>query len=209
MTCVVVAHSVADMNAQADEERRFGRIAGAAAILSGVAWVGWAVLNGTHHGQVDEYPAVVGARVYKAGALLTAGWQLLLIPAVLALWQWLRPKRPSLVSLYSVCGAVSVCFWAYGGATHSITPPLETTYLLLSGVWWMGVGFELRSDTKALGYFTMVLGMFALLDGLFSFLEPMPAAIYALAAPKLPLALVWSFWMGGKLIVRNAERTAS
>jgi len=43
----------------------------------------------------------------------------------------------------------------------------------------------LRSEAKALGYFTVVLGMFALLDGVFSFLEPMPPAIYALAAPKL------------------------
>ena len=197
------------MNAQTDEERRFGRLAGVAAILSGMAWMAWAVLNVTHHGQVDVYPPVMGARLYKAGALLTAGWNLLLIPAALALWQWLHPKRPSLVLVYSVCGAVSLCFWAYGGATHGITPPLETAYLLLSSVWWTGVGYELRSEAKALGYFTVGLGIFALLDGVFSFLEPMPPAIYALAAPKVPLALVWSFWMGGKLIARNAERTAS
>ncbi|MGB8476760.1 MAG: hypothetical protein WCE61_21980 [Candidatus Acidiferrum sp.] len=197
------------MNAQTDEERRFGQLAGAAAILSGAAWVTWAVLNATYAGQIDTYPPVVDARLYKAGALLTVGWNLLLIPAVVALWQWLREKRTSLLLLYSVCGGLSLCFWAYGGATHGITPALETTYLWLSAVWWTGIGFELRSEAKALGYFTMVLGLFALLDGLFSFLEPMPAAIYALAAPKLPLALGWSFWMGAKLMTRSEERTAS
>jgi len=156
------------------------------------------VLNGTHQGQIDVYPPVVGARMYKAGALLTAGWNLLLIPAAVAIWRWLGAKRPSFLRLYTVCGVVCLCFWAYGGATHSITPPLETTYLMLSGVWWTGAGFAMHGEAKALGYFTIVLGMFALLDGVFSFLEPMPAAIYALAAPKLPLAVVWSFWWAGR-----------
>ncbi len=130
----------------------------------------------------------------------------MLIPAALALWQWLGPKRPSFLRLYTVCGVVSLCFWSYGGTTHGITPPLETTYLMLSGVWWTGLGLQLRLEARTLGYFTVVLGVVAMLDGLFSFLEPMPLAIYALAAPKVPMALVWSFWVGAILFVRNARR---
>jgi len=73
---------------------------------------------------------------------------------------------------------------------------LEVSYLLLSGVWWVGIGNELRKKYRVFGIFTFIVGMFSLLDATLSFFEPLPFYIYVLAAPKLPLAIVWDFWLG-------------
>ena len=131
---------------------------------------------------------------------MIAGWNLLLVPAAIVMWQRLRVANPESIGLYTICGIISLMFWAYGGATHGITPPLEIVYLLLSAVWWIGIGNALRSEQKALGIFTLTLGLFALLDAVLSFFEPMPFYIYVIAAPKLPLSIIWNFWIGVYLL---------
>jgi hypothetical protein len=193
---------------QQDDERAFVFTAGTAAILSGCGWILWTILNGVTHGKLDAGPPQTSERLFKFGELLTVSWNLLLIPAALALWRWLSVDKPNLVLLYTISGITSLLFWSFGGATHRITPALETTYVLLSSIWWLGIGFALVPRSRALGIFSVVLGSFALMDGIFTILEPMPFGIYVLAAPKLPLAALWSFWIGKTLLSRNVVALA-
>ena len=71
----------------------------------------------------------------RLGPLLTAGWNLLLIPAALDLWRRHSNRCPGLSLVYTVVGVLSPAFWAFGGVTR-ITPELEITYLSLSAIWW-------------------------------------------------------------------------
>lgn len=169
------------------------RIAGIASILAGCCWIVWIVFG-------NDDPSKVSARIAKLSQLMISGWNLMLVPAAIVLWQRLRLANPDSISMFTVCGITSLMFWAYGGATHSITPSLEIVYLLLSGVWWVGIGNALRTKQKALGIFTLILGLFALLDAVLSFFEPMPFYIYVLAAPKLPLSIIWNFWIGAHFL---------
>lgn len=93
-------------------------------------------------------------------------------------------------------------FWAYGGATHSITPALEVSYLVLSSVWWCGIGATLWPSNKVFGALTIALGVFAFWDALLTALEPVPFALYLTAAPKLPLSILWDFALGYVLLRR-------
>ena len=47
-----------------------------------------------------------------------------------------------------------------------------------------------------MGLFTIVVGAFAGLDAVLCLLEPVPSVVFALAAPKLPLAAGWSILVG-------------
>jgi len=168
------------------------RIAGVSSILAGVCWLVWISVNGE---AMEDSP-----RITKLSQLMMAGWNLLLVPAAIVLWQRLRAPTPESIFLYTICGIASLSFWAYGGATQGITPALEIVYLFLSGVWWIGIGNSLTKQQKALGMFTLILGFFALLDAVLSFFEPMPFYIYVLAAPKLPLSIIWDLWIGVSLL---------
>ena len=110
-------------------DARETRFAAVAAFFAGVAWVLWAVMNTWTHGGLDAGAAAVGERLSRAGALLMVGWNLLLIPAALILYVRLVDLHPSRVRLATACGLASLLFWAYGGATHAITPALEVSYL--------------------------------------------------------------------------------
>jgi hypothetical protein len=172
------------------------RVAGACAILSVLSWLTWAVINSVTRGGLEAAPAAGGSRFAKLGPLLTAAWNLLLIPAAMSLRRQLGGASDGLVSIYTVAGVVSLCFWAFGGVTR-ITPTLEITYLALSAVWWLGIGRELWTHRRrALGAFTMIVGGFAALDMLLCVAEPVPFAVFVLAAPKLPLAAAWSITIG-------------
>jgi hypothetical protein len=182
-------------NNQAGAET-FRKIAGISAILAGIAWLVWIFLNISTNGELDTDGAAISLRLAKFGQLLMIAWNLLLIPAAIFFGNRFYPKDETPALFLTICGVVSQMFWAYGGATRGITPMLEVTYLFLSGIWWLGSGLMLRGRWKMTGNFTVVVGAFALLDALLSFLEPVPFWIYALAAPKLPLAIIWNFWIG-------------
>jgi hypothetical protein len=144
----------------------------------------------------------------RAGTLLMVGWNLLLVPATLVLYASLLDLHPSRVRLATVCGLASLLFWAYGGATRTITPALEVSYLLLSAVWWCGIGVTLWSGNKGFGGLTIALGVFACWDALLTAFEPVPFGLYLTAAPKLPLSILWDFALGFFLIRRVAVPTA-
>jgi hypothetical protein len=179
-----------------EDDRRFAKVAGVCALCSGVVWIIWAVVNVTTNGGSH-----FGSRELKAFDLLTPAWNLLLIPAALAFRS--KQRHESLSTVYALCGVLSLTFWAYGAATHQITPTLETTYLWLAALWWIGIGLHLAHDRRAFGLFTFVLGLVTALDGTFSIFEPLPKTIYLLAAPKLPMAAIWSFWAGVVLTQRS------
>jgi hypothetical protein len=130
------------------------------------------------------------------------GWNLLLIPAALVLHDRLLGLHPSRVRLATACGLASRRFWGYGGATHAITPVLEVSYLLLSAVWWCGIGITLWPGQKLFGGLTIALGAFAAWDATLTALEPVPFALYLTAAPKLPLSILWDFALGYSLVRR-------
>ncbi len=145
----------------------------------------------------------------RTGALLMVGWNLFLIPAALVLYDTLVDSHPYRVRLATVCGLASLLFWAYGGATHGITPALEVSYLVLSAVWWCGIGATLWPRNKAFGALTIALGAFAFWDAVLTALEPVPFALYLTAAPKLPLSILWDFALGYSLIRRSALAPSS
>lgn len=171
------------------------RIAGCAAICAGGAWFLWAFISFGAPEILEAKPEIIGPRLAKVGPLLTAAWNLLLLPAALCLYGKLSPRAPGLVFLFTVSGALALSFWAFGGLTR-ITPELEITYLSLAAIWWLGIGSILWQQTRWLAVLTLVVGALSALDAMLSFLEPIPYAIYVLAAPKLPLCALWSITMG-------------
>jgi hypothetical protein len=81
---------------------------------------------------------------------LIAGFNLFLIPAALVLWSWFRAGQATARGLITVCGLASLCLWACAAVAQRITPPVEVTYLALSGIWWCGLGVMLwpRCDSS-------------------------------------------------------------
>ena len=70
---------------------------------------------------------------------------------------------------------------------------------LLAGIWWLGVGFTMGTERKALGIVTIVLGLFAIITALgeifgFVYVALIGLAIYLLLAP------IWAVWLGTSLL---------
>src|SRR3954454_24817309 len=127
-----------------DDSRRADRVAGITAVAAGLCWAVWALVNSWTGGALESRNGIFGGpRLARLGPLLTACWNLLLIPAALSLWRRLAECSPGLVWLYTVAGVLSLAFWAFGGVTR-ITPELEITYLTLSAIWWLGIGSSLH-----------------------------------------------------------------
>jgi hypothetical protein len=182
-------------------------LAAVGALLAGIAWIAWAVINSQTHGGLDAGPAAVGERVARAGALLMVAWNVLLIPAALEIEDVLGDRAPRSMRLVTLAGVASLLFWAFGGATRTITPALEVSYLLLSAFWWGGIGAAIRRTHRGFGAFTLLLAAFTLWDAVLTAFEPVPFALYVTAAPKLPLAIVWDFWLAVVLLHRRHAPT--
>jgi hypothetical protein len=178
------------------------RVAGVTAIIAGLAMVAWAATNWLTHGALDTGDPRVGALALRTGKLLNVCWNLLLLPTALVLWARLQRTGEYALLLFTVAGVGSLFLWALGAATQG-TPVLEVTYLLLAGIWWAGVGGVLRREARAVGTFTVILGVFSIWDAILTFFD-VPFALYLTAAPKLPLSIVWDFWIGIYLLREGA-----
>jgi hypothetical protein len=179
------------------------RTAGALAIVAGLCWFAWATANTvTPHG-LEQAPPGTAAAI--ANSALTAGWNLLLIPAIVRLYLRFRGEASLTLLAASAAGTISVCLWALGGLTQN-SRPLETTYLPLAALWVLVLGVAAVPRAPTFGIFTLVLGAFTALDAIFNLFEPVPFAIYLLAAPKLPLAACWSVTAGAMLASSRSPR---
>lgn len=146
------------------------------------------------HGRGLEGAVQPGAtRPALLGPLLTAAWNLLPVPAALALGRRFQPASPSLVPVFTASGILSLAFRTFGAVTR-ITPALEGH--VPGALRRLVARYRRRPADVALGLFTIVLGAFAGLDAVLCVLEPLPFALFVLAAPKLPLAAGWSLFVG-------------
>ena len=175
-------------------------MAGLGALGAGVAWVTWVSINARTHGGLDAGASAIGEPLARVGTLLMVAWNLLLVPAALTLGDELAPHARERMRLATLAGIASLLFWAIGGATHTITAPLEVTYIALSAVWWGGIGITIRAERKWFGTFTLVLAAFAAWDAFLTAFVSVPFSLYLTAAPKLPLSIVWDFWVGYELV---------
>jgi hypothetical protein len=154
-----------------------GRLAGAFALASGVAYVAYLV--------VDE----------RVRNLTITAWNLLIIPTALYVGVRVVRRGMLLAGLSTTAGVAASLLWAF----NYDVPSLEPWWIGLATVWWLGLGWLLRADRPRLGIFTLVLGAAAGVDFALTLLAaPMP--IYALGGFKIPLTMVWTFWLGGTLL---------
>ena len=114
----------------------------------------------------------------------------------------LRPTSPGTLPIFTAAGVISPVLWALGAGVGFV-PHLEVGYNALAAVWLLGTGAILCSRRRSLGILALVVGGFTALDAVFGLFEPMPFALYLLAAPKLPLAAVWSATLGVALVRRR------
>jgi len=180
------------------------RIAGILAVLAGLCWFAWAVINILSDRILER--AAPGSLAAIANSLLTAGWNLLLIPSALRLHRYLQNSHPKMLLAATMAGILSLVLWALGGFTR-ISHNLESVYISLAAVWLLNLGLCTVHRSRAFGYFTLLVGAVTTLDAVFNLFEPIPFAIYLLAAPKLPLSALWSLVTGVFLIRKSADET--
>ena len=66
---------------------------------------------------------------------------------------------------------------------------------LLAGIWWIGVGFTMKSERKLLGIATMILGLFTLAATLGDVFGLIFIALTGLIVTLL-FAPIWAVWLG-------------
>ncbi len=127
-------------------------------------------------------------------AAITA-WNLLIVPTALYLGARLARQAPILAAASTAAGVAASLLWAF----VYDSPTMEPWWIGLAAVWWLGLGWLLRSEHRALGAFTLLLGVATIFDFVVTGLNaPMP--IYILGAFKLPLTVAWSLWVGLTLL---------
>lgn len=153
-----------------------GRLAGALAIASGLAYIAFFVGGGLRSAWI-------------------VAWNLLIIPAALYTGVLVGRRGMLLAAISTVAGVAASILWA---SNHQV-PGLEPWWIGLAAVWWLGLGWLLRRGRRGLGLFTLSLGVAAAVDLVLTVLDaPMP--IYALGGFKIPLTIAWTFWMGASLV---------
>lgn len=146
--------------------------------------------------------AIASGLAYLAYPLMTEGrdgaitaWNLLILPAAIYLGTQLAWRGPILATASTAAGVIASLLWAFAYAS----PTLEPWWIGLAAVWWLGLGWLLRSDHPAFGRFTLLLGVATLFDLVVTGLNaPMP--LYLFGAFKLPLTVAWCLWVGLSLI---------
>lgn len=164
------------------------------------------------------------------------GYSLLLIPATFYLWYWLKPRKPNLITLYTIIGLMSLTIGSIGSVILlSVWPPLMSAYVqgslaqqeilsevfrafndlvlvgllplssMLSGVWSLGIGIELRAEKRILGIAALVLGVIYI-----AYAVGVNLQIEFLANLELFTFLgpIWFLWLGIVIYRREAHQSA-
>jgi hypothetical protein len=153
-----------------------GRVAGVFALASGCAYIAYLVPIG-------------------GGDWAITAWNLLIIPTALSLGARAASGGSLVSAIATGAGVAASLLWAFAYAS----PALEAWWIGLAAVWWLGVGWLLRTQRPALGWFTLLLSLATMVDFVLTALNaPMP--IYALGGLKIPLTIVWTFWIGVSLV---------
>lgn len=122
-----------------NDQTTFRRIASISAIVSGpVALAAFYVVSlavAFDFELMNDTAALVSlgadaAEVFRWGEVLGVfGYFLLLVPAALFLWRWLRPQSSNLVNLYTVFGLAYLFIGAVGAALRaSVLPAMMVAY---------------------------------------------------------------------------------
>lgn len=221
----------------ASDERSFQKLAAATAILSvpiayAGEYFGFTAINFdptafSEPSTLIQLGTEGAALLWWDWRLLIFGYYLLVAPAVVFLWHWLRPKRPLLVTLLTLGGVAYVFFGALGAAINAVVwPELMTEYAqagpeqravletvfgtfatavtvgmwgilnrIVSAIWWIGIGALLRSERRALGWFTIILGVFSTVAAVGNIVGVAPLTGIGTMGFLL-LAPAWALWLG-------------
>jgi hypothetical protein len=151
-------------------------IAGAFALASGLAYLVYAV--------PPEGP----------DEAITA-WNMLVIPAAVYMGADLAWRQPIVAAASTAAGVIASLLWAFAYASRT----LEPWWIGLAAAWWLGLGWLLRRDHRALARFTLLLSVATLFDLVVTALDA-PMTLYWVGAFKLPLTVAWTFWVGLSLV---------
>ncbi|HUS20443.1 MAG TPA: hypothetical protein VMZ66_00345, partial [Aeromicrobium sp.] len=122
-------------------------------------------------------------------------WNLLIIPAIVYLGGWLASRAPVVASASTAAGVTASLLWALAFRS----PTLEPWWIGLAAAGWLGFGWLLLREYRALGRFTLVLGVATIIDLVVTVMNAsMP--LYLLGAFKLPLTTAWTLWIGLTLV---------
>ncbi|WP_078890671.1 right-handed parallel beta-helix repeat-containing protein [Streptomyces sp. NRRL B-1381] len=122
----------------------------------------------------------------------------LAISVVLALvggvlwWRRLRGSRSATVG--TALGAIGLVLDVAGSTTGLASSYVPALALLLTGVWWTGIGLVLRRGRPWLGWTTVVLGALTLLDALDKAVFMIPWIPLGPAWVRGLLGVVWVVW---------------
>ena len=119
----------------------------------------------------------------------------MIIPTALYLGGRLASRGPIISASSTAAGVTASLLWAFGYRS----PSLEPWWIGLAAAWWLGLGWLLRNERRALGRFTLLLAAATLIDFVLTALDA-PWPIYALGGFKGPLTIVWTFWVGLALV---------
>lgn len=145
--------------------------------------------------------AVASGLAYVAYPLLgspdwaISGWNLLIVPTALYLGVRFASTAPILAAVSCAAGIAASLLWAPDYRQAAVEP----WWIGLAAVWWLGLGVLLRPEHRITAWLTLVLGLASAVDFVVTLLG-FGLPLLALGGLKLPLATVWSLWIGILLI---------
>jgi len=107
-------------------------------------------------------------------------------------WRRLRGSRSATV--VTALGAIGLALDVAGSTTGLASSYVPALALLLTGVWWTGIGLVLRRERPWLGWTTVVLGALTLLDALDKAMFMIPWIPLGPAWVRGLLGVVWVVW---------------
>ncbi|UZK56981.1 right-handed parallel beta-helix repeat-containing protein [Streptomyces drozdowiczii] len=138
----------------------------------------------------DWYGARGIARI-EVQAALGIAVVLLLVGGVL--W-WRRLRTSRLATVASVLGVIGLGLDVAGSTMGLAATYVPAVALLLTGLWWTGIGLALRPARPVFGWVTVVLGALTLLDALDKGVFMIPWIPLSPAWVRGLLGLVWVVW---------------